>query len=886
MTSTPENNNLPAPNEKEQPAPAPIPVVEDSLHALVSKHFIEYASYVIKERAIPDVDDGLKPVQRRILHALSTLDDGRFNKVANIVGNTMQYHPHGDASINDALVVLANKKYFIEGQGNFGNILTGDPASAARYIECRLTPLAKEVLFNKDITTYTDSYDGRNKEPVCLPCKVPSLLMLGSDGIAVGMRTQIFPHNFKELLNAQIAILEQRSFTIHPDFPQGGIMDVSEYEDGAGKIRLRARIEPEGEKKLVIREIPATTTTESLIESISRAVRRGKLKITSINDYTAENVEIEINLARGVYAEEAIKELYAYTDCELTIRSTLLVIRENVPAEMTVTEVLQRNTEKLLDILRRELELELQREEDRFHDKSLVRIFIENRIYKRIEKCETLSKIMSETYKGLEAFRHLLHRDITDEDIEKLLQIHIRRISLFDLNKNTDELEQILEQMEKTKFHLDHLTDYTVQFIRDLLEKYGPFYPRLTTIEDFKTVNVREIARADLKVYHDKLNFFVGTNVKASNKNDEALVCTEFDRLMLLKNDGTCKVIAVPEKEYIGATKYLFLADKEQVYCILYRDRQEGTWYAKRFQLGQFILSKEYHIIPPNCLIEQLYTNSGVVVRLELAANNRRSYNSITVDFATNPMRSREARGFKLTNYPVTAVTMLNKGTSAPTEPENKEGDEVKQETVIADSAENSTADATRLDPVSAQNTSSTSNTQHDTTHANTTIKTPIVPAENNIAEPKKPLKRPNKAIKKQKPQTKKGESPSAAANRKTNSVPDAAPLPQVQKASIAPALPASIRSDKFTGKSGPPDDASTALAEKTVAETVKPVPNIAAPAISTPMHAKPAPPVSEMPAPGKQTSDDAEKKPVTTAESKPKILKKLIDENTPFFLE
>ncbi|MDD3954370.1 MAG: DNA topoisomerase IV subunit A [Lentisphaeria bacterium] len=866
MTSTPDNTNLPIPVDEEQHASPPDVSSEDTLQALVSKHFIEYASYVIKERAIPDVDDGLKPVQRRILHAMSTIDDGRFNKVANVVGNTMQYHPHGDASITDALVVVANKKYFIEGQGNFGNILTGDPASAARYIECRLTPLAKEVLFNKDITLYTDSYDGRNKEPVCLPCKVPSLLMLGSDGIAVGMRTQIFPHNFKELLNAQIAILEQRPFQIYPDFPQGGIMDVSEYDDGAGKIRLRARIEAEGEKKLVIREIPATTTTESLIESISRAVRRGKLKITSINDYTAENVEVEINLARGVYAEEAIKELYAYTDCELTIRSTLLVIRENVPVEMTVSEVLQRNTEKLLDILRRELELELQREEDRFHDRSLVRIFIENRIYKRIEKCESLEKILSETRKGLEAFRHLLHRDISDEDIEKLLQIHIRRISLFDLNRMTEELDAILDQMEKTKFNLAHLTDYTIQTLRDLLEKYAPLYPRLTRIEGFETVNVREIARADLKVWHDKLNFFVGTHVKGSNKNDEPLICTEYDRLMLLKNDGTCKVIAVPEKEYIGATKYLFLADKEQVYSIIYRDRQEGTWYAKRFQLGQYILSKEYHIIPPNCLIEHLYTNSAVVVRLELAANNRRSYNSITVDFDSYPMRSREARGFKLTHYPVTAVAVITRGSSTTEATDNQEITEKEQATPAEPSTDQPApenqiiADSTEQDHEEEVNSIPPAKEEHSSI-IKTEISVPVQQSQSTAeSSPKRNAKR--------------------SGTKKTSGkkIPD--PHPSEGKPGSAPIAAAvqAVSVDEPSATSSVVEPIPASAAGKPVKS-----PSIAAPAISAPASTKPAlaPPLPEQ----KPVPPPVQPAPATD-EKKPKALKKLIDEDTPFFLE
>ncbi|NLZ59628.1 MAG: DNA topoisomerase IV subunit A [Lentisphaerae bacterium] len=664
--SSPDDNNIPTLSQADDSAldSQSAPAAEDALHDLVSHHFIEYASYVIKERAIPDVDDGLKPVQRRILHTLHTIDDGRFNKVATTVGATMQFHPHGDASITDALVVLANKKYFIETQGNFGNILTGDPASAARYIECRLTPLAKEVLFNKQTTTYVDSYDGRNREPVCLPSKVPTLLMLGADGIAVGMRTQIFPHNFKELLKAQIAILENKPFQVYPDFPQGGIIDVSEYEDGAGRIKVRAKIEAEGDKKLIIREIPAYTTTESLIDSISRAVRAGKLKISSINDYTAENVEIELNLGRGVYAKETIKELYAYTHCEQNLRSTLLVICDNMPVEMTVSEVLRRNSEKLLELLRRELELELQAREDSFHNKSLERIFIENRIYKKIETCDSLEKIFKVTHAGLARFRHLLHRDIVDEDIERLLQIHIRRISLFDLNRNKQELDEILLLIEQSKHNLENLTAYAIDLLQKLLEKYGPLFPRLSIIDDFKSVDPRAIARADLKVYHDRLGYFVGSNVKPSNKNDEPLLCTEFDHLMLLKNDGLCKVIQVSDKEYIGPTKYVFLLDKQQEYSILYRDRQEGTWYAKRFMLDQYTLGREYNILPPNCIIEQLYTNKNVIVQLDLEHNRRRSYNSVKVEFAAYALRSREARGFKLTHYPVTGITVLDRGLS------------------------------------------------------------------------------------------------------------------------------------------------------------------------------------------------------------------------------
>lgn len=651
---------------------------DDGIRGLMADNFIEYASYVVKDRAIPDVDDGLKPVQRRIMFCLHRVDDGRYHKVAGIIGDTMHFHPHGDQSIGDALTVLANKEYFIDRQGNFGNILTGDGAAAARYIECRLTPMAREVLFNQEITEFSESYDGRSLEPVRLPCKVPALLMLGSDGIAVGMMTRIFPHNFCELLEAQIAILENRPFQLYPDFPQGGIMDVSEYDDGAGRIRLRARIEPEGDKKVIIKEVPATTTTESLMASIERAAKNNRIKIAAINDYTAKDVAIEITLPRNIYAEDTIRELYAYTDCEVTVNSTLRVIREQVPVEMTVSEVLRRNTEKLQGYLKRELEIERQKQEDLFHEKTLAQIFIENRIYKRIEKCETLELVMKETRAGLERFRHLLRRDISDADIEKLLQIPIRRISMFDIRKNEQDLASLLQDMTATEENLAHMVDYAIAYIRRLLDKYGAQFPRRTVITGFAPVDVRKIARRDVKVHHDRLNHFLGTNVKGSNKDSAPLVCTEFDRLVLLRNDGTCRVISVPEKEYIGPTKYVMLWNKDQVYSILYRDRQEGTWFVKRFTLEQFTLGREYHIVPPNCLIENLYTNSGVVLSLELAPNNRRSYHSVTVEFDQYALRSREAKGYKLTQYPVTTINVIKRG-SAAAPPQNDEGGDDEQ---------------------------------------------------------------------------------------------------------------------------------------------------------------------------------------------------------------
>ena len=405
------------------------------LDTLYQNNFIEYASYVVKDRAIPHIDDGLKPVQRRILHALFEMDDGKFHKVANVVGQAMKYHPHGDAAICAALVILANKNMFIERQGNFGNIYTGDMASAARYIECRLTPLAREVLYNPELTQYLDSYDGRNEEPLVFPAKIPVLLAQGAEGIAVGMATRILPHNLVELLQAQVAYLEDKPFQLYPDFPTGGQVDVSEYDDGNGKVRVRARLDSRESKRIVIREIPYGTTTESLIASIEEAARKNKVKVSSIYDYTAEEVEIELKLARGVYAGEVIDALYAFTDCEVSISTSMMLIDADKPGIKSVTSVLQHNVDRLVDILKVELQNEARRLQDRLHAKTLEQIFIANRIYKAIEEVSDAPGIPVVVLEGLEPFAAEIGREVTREDVDALLTIPIRRISLYDLGQ-------------------------------------------------------------------------------------------------------------------------------------------------------------------------------------------------------------------------------------------------------------------------------------------------------------------------------------------------------------------------------------------------------------------------------------------------------------------
>ena len=609
------------------------------LRKLMDSNFIEYASYVIKERAIPDVDDGLKPVQRRILWSLFRLDDGKFHKVANVIGHTMQYHPHGDASIGDALVVLANKEYYIEKQGNFGNILTGDAAAAPRYIESRLSPLAKETLFNKDITEFVDSYDGRNREPVVLPVKIPSLLMLGADGIAVGMATKIMPHNFKELIEAQIAVLRKESFEIFPDFAQGGIMDVSEYDDGNGKITIRAKIDIEG-RKLIIRELPATTTTESLILSIEKAVARNKMKLAAINDYTTDNVEIEVVPMRGYDPQKALKALYAYTDCSVSISTNLTVICENQPCVMSVSDVLKRNTGKLVEYLRRELEIELAKLEDAFHDKTLAQIFIENRIYKRIEECETYELVLKEVLKGLKKFRKLLKRDVTEEDVEKLLAIPIRRISLFDINKNRKDIDDILAQIDKIQKNLKRMTAFSIKYLKGIIEKYAFSFDRKTEIESFDRIDKQAVALNNIRVCWDRKNCYVGTSVKS----DDRVTCNEYDHLLCIERKGTYKVIVIPDKLFIGRLCYFAKYDKNQTYFIVYSEKKTGKFYVKQSKIDKFITDREYALCPDGCKLEIITTRSNSMYEFQIDTRIKEKQKML-FNLSDAQERSAKARG-------------------------------------------------------------------------------------------------------------------------------------------------------------------------------------------------------------------------------------------------
>jgi topoisomerase-4 subunit A len=581
------------------------------LHRRIDRGFLEYASYVIRDRAIPNLADGLKPVQRRILWSLHQNDDGRFVKVANIVGHCMQYHPHGDASIGEALVVLANRGYLIEGQGNFGNLFTGDPAAASRYIECRLTALARETMFYDDLTELIPSYDGRSEEPVTLPAKIPLLLMLGTEGIAVGLSAKILPHNFGELLKAQIAILKKQSFKVLPDFLTGGVMDARDYRDGKGSVKVRARIKAKDDSTVVIKEIPPGTTTESLIASIEDATRKGKIKVKSINDFTSEKVEIEVRAPNGVSADQLTDALFAFTACETSISSRIVVIRDNRPVEMTVSEVLEANTEQLLEQLRRELELRERRLLDDLHFRTLERIFIEERIYKAIEKCRTQEAVMSAVRDGLAPFRSEMIRDLVDEDIERLLGVRIRRISLFDIEKHREETTKVKAELAEVRKQLKQLVKYAIGFLEGLLEKYGALHPRRTRSTKHDEIDAKEVAFKAFKVSYDRSSGYLGYKVSG---DEYKMDCTKFDRLLLMHSDGLYKVIELPEKQFVGSDlMYCMLPDRERVMTLVYAEK--GAAYLKRFAFGGTVLNREYRLVPPKAKIlfleegtpEQLY---------------------------------------------------------------------------------------------------------------------------------------------------------------------------------------------------------------------------------------------------------------------------------------
>jgi len=585
--------------------------IEQHLHRRVNTSFLEYASYVIRDRAIPNIEDGLKPVQRRILWALRRMDDGRLIKVATVSGEAMKYHPHGQAAIDDALVVLANKRYLIEGQGNYGNIYTGDPAAASRYIECRLTDLARNELFNEELTEFVPSYDGRNKEPVTLPSKLPLTLMLGAEGIAVGLSCRILPHNFIELLEAQIAILKKQSFKCLPDFQTGGLMDAREYQDGKGSIKVRAKIKAKDEGTVVIKEIPPTTTTESLIASIEDAVRKGKIKLKGeIHDFTSESVEIELKAPPGVTADQLIDGLYAFTDCEVSISSRIIVIKDNRPVEMTVSEVIRENTERAVQLYKRELEVKENKLQEELHFRTLERIFIEERIYKKIEQCRTNEAVFESVYNGFKLFAKELVRAMNDADVDRLLQVRIRRISLFDINKHREEMEKVKADLAETRKHLKNLTKYVIGRFEALIEKYGPLYPRLTKSSRHEEIDAKEAAFKGFKFGYDRESGYVGFK---ANGEEFRVDCTRYDKILMIFKDGHYKMIELPEKLFVGPDLvWAGIPDRERVFTLAYTNREAS--YLKRFTFGGMIMDKEYFCIPEKSRI--LFFEAGTPEKL------------------------------------------------------------------------------------------------------------------------------------------------------------------------------------------------------------------------------------------------------------------------------
>lgn len=634
--------------------------------------FVEYASYVILERAIPAIEDGLKPVQRRILHSMNVMDDGRYNKVANIIGATMAYHPHGDAAIGDALVNLGQKDLLIDTQGNWGDVRTGDSAAAPRYIEARLSNFAKEVAFNDKTTDWQLSYDGRKKEPIALPMKFPLLLAQGVEGIAVGLSTKIMPHNFVELCEASIDILKGKSVQIFPDFPTGGSADFSLYNDGkkGARIRVRAKIEEKDKSTLLIKEIPFGTTTGSLIESIIKASDNGKIKVKKVIDNTARDVEIEIQLGPGLNADIAVNALYAFTDCEISISPLACVIVEDRPMFIGVSEILKECTKNTLHLLKRELEIELDELENKWHYSSLEKIFIENKIYRDIEECETWEAVLTAIDKGLEPFKPMFKRVITEEDIVRLTEIKIKRISKFDSFKADEYIKSIENHIDEVKHHLDHLIDFAVDYFKRLLKKYGAGKQRKTEIRVFDTIEANVVAVANVKLYANLKEGFVGTSLK---KEEFLLDCSDIDDIIAFRKDGKYSISKVSDKTFYG--KDLIHVDvwrkndERTTYNIVYWDGAGKKAMAKRFNATGLIREKEYDLTGGSPKSEILYFSANpngeaerVTIYLSSAASAR--VKQFDYDFAKLAIKGKNAAGNQLTKYAVRKVELREKGGS------------------------------------------------------------------------------------------------------------------------------------------------------------------------------------------------------------------------------
>ena len=634
-------------------------------------NFRQYSAYVICSRAIPAIEDGLKPVQRRIMHSLWEKDDRKYTKVANIVGHAMQYHPHGDASIGDALVVLANKLwgegrgYLIDGQGNYGSLYTGMPHAATRYIECRLTDLARNEVFNRKTTEFVPNYDGRKEEPVYLPAKIPLLLMLGADGIAVGLSTAILPHNFIELLEAEIAIIQKKPFELYPDFQLGGVMDVSEYQDGTGKVKVRAVIEESDKNRLVITQLPWGETTDSIAESIEEAIKKKKVKIRKIHDLTSADVHIELELQAGENPAKVKTALYAFTSCEKSIASRPIVLDGGRPRAMTITQILQRNVDRLLFLTKREQEIRLDELDSLFHARTLDRIFVEERIYKRIESEKTEEGVKNTIIEGFKPYRAELRHDVTLDDVDRLLKIPIRRISQFDIDKNRDEIKNILAEEEEVRDNLAHLRAFTVKYLKGLISLYRKKYPRCTQISKgaFQQADVRKLTASELSVKIDRDNHYIGTDLRGA---DELFKCSSLDEILCVWKDGRFKKIQPPDKFFVDKDiMEIFLfqqeKDRDKEYTCVYEEPLYGFAYVKRFTFGGLIRNKEYRLAPPKSKI--LYFADGCPEQLYVKfkpAKGQKIHQQM-FDPKEVTVRGSSARGIQMTTKPI-ARCSANKG--------------------------------------------------------------------------------------------------------------------------------------------------------------------------------------------------------------------------------
>lgn len=635
-------------------------------------YFLDYASYVILERAVPALEDGLKPVQRRILHSMFLMEDGRYHKVANVIGQTMRFHPHGDASIGDALVQLGQKDLLIDTQGNWGNVLTGDSAAAPRYIEARLSKFALEVVFSPKVTHWQSSYDGRADEPIHLPVKFPILLAQGVEGIAVGLSTRILPHNFNELIEASINILRGKKPEIFPDFLTGGIADFTQYNDGirGSRIRIRAKIQQVEKKSLIITEIPFGTTTQSLIDSIIKANDKGKIKIKKIEDNTAENVEIAIQLPPGISPDKTIDALYAFTDCEVSIAPLCCVIVNDNPEFIGVSEALERSTYNTLELLKRELEIKLDELQEQWHFASLERIFIENKIYRDIEEAETWEEVLLYIRTGLEPHVQQLIREVTDEDITRLTEIRIKRISKFDSDKANDRIIELEGKIAEVKNSLDNLVDFAVEYFKELKKKYGTGRERKTEIRIFDDIVATKVAIANAKLYVNREEGFVGTGLK---KDEFVCDCSDIDDIIVIRKDGTMLVSKVAAKTFVGKD-ILYVGvfkrdDKRTIYNLIYMDGKTKVSYMKRFAVTSITRDKEYNLASDNKGSQILYLSvnpngEAEVVTIHLRLLQKLKKPKFDIDFAELAIKGRQSKGNTVTKYQIKKIEMREKGIS------------------------------------------------------------------------------------------------------------------------------------------------------------------------------------------------------------------------------